>query len=72
MERDNRDAINNLCNFTLREYEKLQKEAPLINSIIIDQFKEKFKNSNQSFPDIAEDKFIINIHDNSNNNINNE
>ena len=62
MERNNRDPVNNLCNFTLKEYEKLQKEAPLISKNIIDEFKEKFKNSNQSYPDIAEDKFIINIH----------
>ena len=61
MSREDRDPAEVLTAWALKEYERLQLEAPPLNTNSISLFKEKFKNSKQSYPDIAEDAFIINI-----------
>ena len=61
MSREDRDPAEVLTAWALKEYERLQLEAPPLNGNSISLFKEKFKNSEQSYPDIAEDAFIINI-----------
>ena len=59
MSREDRDPADVLTAYALKEYERLQQEAPPISSESIKQFKAKFSNSEQAIPDIAEDKFII-------------
>ena len=60
--REDRDPADVLTAWALKEYERLQLEAPPLNGKSICLFKEKFKNSNQCYPDVAEDEFIINIY----------
>ena len=62
MSREDRDPAEVLTVWALKEYERLQLESPQLNSTSICVFKEKFKNSKQSYPDVAEDNFIINIY----------
>ena len=62
MSREDRDPAEVLTAWALKEYERLQLEAPPLNNNSISLFKEKFKNSEQCYPDIAEDAFIINIY----------
>jgi len=59
MSREDRDPADVLTAYALKEYERLQQEAPPISGSSIKQFKDKFSNSEQAIPDIAEDKFII-------------
>lgn len=67
MTRHDRDSCEVLTNWALKEYERLQQDSPSISGNSIQLFKDKFKNKNQAFPDIAEDQFIINIFNNKNN-----
>ena len=62
MSREDRDPAEVLTAWALKEYERLQLEAPPLNGDSINLFKNKFKNSEQSYPDVAEDAFIINIY----------
>tara|TARA_B100001093_G_C26650448_1_gene937235 strand:- start:68 stop:829 length:762 start_codon:yes stop_codon:yes gene_type:complete len=62
MSREDRDPADVLTAWALKEYERLQLESPPLNSKSICLFKEKFKNSEQCYPDVAEDAFIINIY----------
>ena len=59
MSREDRDPADVLTAYALKEYERLQQEAPPISGESIKEFKNKFSNSDQAVPDIAEDKFII-------------
>lgn len=59
MSREDRDPADVLTAYALKEYERLQQEAPPISGSSIKEFKNKFSNSDQAVPDIAEDKFII-------------
>tara|TARA_B110001450_G_scaffold255210_2_gene282181 strand:- start:962 stop:1489 length:528 start_codon:yes stop_codon:yes gene_type:complete len=59
MSREDRDPSDVLTAYALKEYERLQQEAPPISSESVKQFKAKFSNSEQAIPDIAEDKFVI-------------
>jgi hypothetical protein len=61
MSREDRDPSDVLSAFALKEYERLQMEAPPLSGDSIKLFKSTFKNSEQSIPDIAEDKFVIYI-----------
>ncbi len=61
MSREDRDPADILAAYALKEYERLQVEAPSLSGDSIKLFKETFKSSRQSFPDIAEEEFIINI-----------
>tara|TARA_Y100000389_G_scaffold43904_1_gene38607 strand:+ start:4562 stop:5239 length:678 start_codon:yes stop_codon:yes gene_type:complete len=62
MTREDRDSADNLCIWALKEYERLQQEAPPILNESISIFKSTFTNELQSIPDIAEDEYIINIY----------
>ena len=64
MGREDRDPADVLTDWALKEYERLQGDAPPLDGISIQLFKDKFKNSLQAIPDIAEDEFIINIFNN--------
>lgn len=62
LSREDRMPSDNLTEQTLKEYERLQQDAPPLNGKQIQLYKYTFKNSNQSTPDICEDKFEIKIY----------
>ena len=59
---EDRLASDKLSEYTLKEYERLQQEAPSIGGSTIKLFKDTFKNSTQAIPDICEDEFNIRIY----------
>lgn len=61
MSRENRDPADVLSAWALKEYERLQQEAPPIGRSSVALFKKKFTDPNQCIPDIAEDKFVITV-----------
>jgi hypothetical protein len=61
MSREDRDPSDVLTTWALKEYERLQQEAPNISGKSIALFKKTFQNENQAIPDIAEDEFIIKV-----------
>ena len=61
MTREDRDPADVLTTWALKEYERLQQEAPTLNGTSVALFKKKFTDPNQSVPDVAEDKFVIKV-----------
>ena len=61
MSREDRDPSDILTAYALKEYERLHQDAPPLSGTSIAAFKAKFSNGEQAIPDIAEDKFIINV-----------
>jgi hypothetical protein len=61
MSREDRDPSDVLTAYALKEYERLQQEAPSLSGASIKAFKSKFSNGEQAIPDIAEDKFVIHV-----------
>ncbi len=61
MSRFDRDPADVLTVWALKEYERLQQESPPIGGDSIVLFKKKFNDPNQSIPDVAEDKFVIKV-----------
>ena len=61
MTREDRDPADVLTTWALKEYERLQQEAPPIGGASIALFKKNFTDPNQAIPDIAEDKFVIKV-----------
>jgi|TARA_B110000483_G_scaffold203253_1_gene245422 hypothetical protein len=61
MSREDRDPSDVLTAYALKEYERLQQEAPPLTGDSIKAFKSKFSNKEQAIPDIAEDKFVIHV-----------
>ena len=66
MSREDRDSADVLSNWALKEYERLQQEAPGLSGDSVSAFKKKFNNGIQSFPDIAEDEYVIHVYSNKN------
>tara|TARA_B000000557_G_C20795999_1_gene453278 strand:+ start:766 stop:1443 length:678 start_codon:yes stop_codon:yes gene_type:complete len=62
MSREDRESADKLTKWALKEYERLQQEAPPILNESIELFKKTFTNESQSIPDIAEEEYIINIY----------
>jgi len=62
MTREDRDPADVLSSWALKEYERLQQEAPPIDGKSVALFKTKFDSDLQAIPDIAEDKFVINVY----------
>ena len=62
MSREDRDPADVLSAWALKEFERLQMEAPPLSGNSVTLFKDKFKNSTQAVPDVAEDEFIIYVH----------
>ena len=62
MSREDRDPSDVLTTWALKEYERLQQEAPSLGGSSITLFKKTFTNENQAIPDIAEDEFVIKIY----------
>jgi hypothetical protein len=61
MSREDRDPADVLTTWALKEYERLQQEAPSIGGPSIILFNQKFDKKTQAIPDVAEDKFVINV-----------
>jgi hypothetical protein len=61
MSREDREPADVLSAWALKEYERLQQEAPPIGGSSVALFKKKFTDPNQCIPDIAEDKFVITV-----------
>ncbi len=61
MSRFDRDPADVLTTWALKEYERLQQESPPIGGDSVVLFKKKFNDPNQAIPDVAEDKFVIKI-----------
>lgn len=62
MSREDRDPSDVLTTWALKEYERLQQEAPPLGGGSVSLFKKTFTNVNQAIPDIAEDEFVIKIY----------
>tara|TARA_B100001093_G_C26850121_1_gene1024726 strand:+ start:3556 stop:4269 length:714 start_codon:yes stop_codon:yes gene_type:complete len=61
MSREDRDPADVLTTWALKEYERLQQEAPPVGGASIALFNQKFDKDSQAIPDVAEDKFIIKV-----------
>ena len=66
IERSNRMHSDQLSDWALKEYERLQQDALPLGAEQINLYKKTFVNSKQSIPDICEDEFIINVHGTTN------
>jgi hypothetical protein len=62
MSREDRDPADVLSVWALKEYERLQQEAPNLGGKTISLFKKTFTSDHQAVPDVAEDEFIIKIY----------
>ena len=62
MSREDRESADKLSNWALKEYERLQQEAPPILKQSVELFKITFTNELQAVPDIAEEEYIINVY----------
>ena len=62
MSREDRDPADVLTTWALKEYERLQQEAPNLGGSSVALFKKTFTNENQAIPDIAEDEFVIKVY----------
>jgi hypothetical protein len=62
MSREDRLPSDQLSEHALKEYERLQQDAPPIGGDAIKLYKNTFKNSKQAIPDICEDEFEIKIY----------
>lgn len=60
--RTDRMPADRLSEYVLKEYERMQQDARPLSDREINIFKSKFKNAEQSVPDICEDDFIINVY----------
>lgn len=67
MERSDRMPSDQLSEWALKEYERLQQDALPLGAEQINLYKKTFVNSKQSVPDICEDEFIINVYGTTNN-----
>ena len=61
MSREERDPSDILTSYSLKEYERLMSESPSISGSAIEAFHARFKNSEQTKPDIALESFVIDI-----------
>lgn len=62
MSREDRDPADVLSTWALKEYERLQQEAPNLSGKSVALFKKTFTNENQAIPDVAEDEFVIRVY----------
>ena len=64
MSPEDRLPAGQLTEFALKEYERLQQDAPPVGGDAITLFKKKFKDSKQAVPDVCEDEFEIKVYGN--------
>jgi hypothetical protein len=62
MAREDRVPADELSAWSLKEFERLQQDAPPLGGGPIAAFKKNFKLSDQAVPDVCEDEFIIRIY----------
>lgn len=60
--RTDRMPADRLSEYVLKEYERMQQDARPLSGREIALFKKKFRNAEQSVPDICEDDFVINVY----------
>lgn len=60
--REDRQPSDQLSDYALKEYERLQQEAPPLGPREIELFNKKFSNSRQAVPDICEKEFNIKVY----------
>ena len=64
MTREDRLPADQLSEWALKEYERLQQDSLPLGGAQIKQFKAAFKDSNQAVPDVCENTFEINVYKN--------
>ena len=64
MSRADRMPSEQLSDWALKEYERLQQDALPLSSNQVELYRKTFANSTQSMPDICEDEYIIKIYKN--------
>lgn len=60
--REDRVPSDNLTEHALKEYERLQQDAPPLGARQIQVYKNTFKKSSQATPDVCEDRFEIKVY----------
>ena len=60
--REDRQSSDQLSEYVLKEYERLQQEAPSIGNNQIQLYRKTFKDSNQAVPDVCEKNFNIEVY----------
>jgi hypothetical protein len=65
MSRADRLPSNQLSEWALKEYERLQQDAPPVAGKEIILFRKTFNTSTQAIPDVCEERFIINVYSSS-------
>ena len=60
--REDRLPSDQLSEFALKEYERLQQEAPPLGGAQVELFRKTFSESEQAIPDICEKKFNIKVY----------
>jgi hypothetical protein len=60
--REDRLPSDQLAEYALKEYERLQQEAPPLGGAQVALYKNTFSKSPQATPDVCEDEFLINVY----------
>ena len=60
--REDRLPSDQLSEFALKEYERLQQEAPPLGGAQVALFRKTFANSDQAIPDVCESEFNIRVY----------
>ena len=60
--REDRQPSDQLSEFALKEYERMQQEAPPLGGAQIALFRKTFANSDQAVPDVCEKEFNIKVY----------
>ena len=60
--REDRQPSDQLSEYALKEYERLQQEAPPLGAAQVELFRKTFVNSDQAIPDVCEKKFNIKVY----------
>lgn len=60
--REDRQSSDQLSEYVLKEYERLQQEAPSIGPKQVELYRKTFKDANQAVPDICEKDFNIHVY----------
>ena len=60
--REDRQSSDQLSDYVLKEYERLQQEAPSIGPRQIELYRQTFKDADQAVPDVCEKDFNIHVY----------
>ena len=60
--REDRQSSDQLSDYVLKEYERLQQEAPSIGPAQVQLYRKTFKDADQAVPDICEKNFNIQVY----------